>query len=182
MPGPGGRADEFAGAALRVVARGGLQAVSVRTVAAEAGWSAGALQKVFPTKEDLLRAAVDLMDRRVRDRTGGTTPTGDPVEDLAALVEETLPLDAHRREESLVWTAFALEGARTPWIADVLRTQDDTVTADLAPLVGEDVARAVTALADGFAVRLLYDPGAADAVRAALRTALTALLTGTTPP
>ncbi|WP_432536690.1 TetR/AcrR family transcriptional regulator [Kineococcus arenarius] len=181
MPGPGGRTEEFADAALRLVARGGLQAVSVRTVAAEAGWSAGALQKVFATKEDLLRAAVDLMDRRVQERLHHLPLTGAPVDDLLALVEETLPLDERRRDEALVWTAFSLEAARTPWIAEVLHAQTAAVLHDLTGLLGGDAAaartaQAVVALADGFAVRLLHSPEAVPAAREALRASLRTLL------
>ena len=50
------RQAEFADAALRLVARDGLSAVTFRSLAAEAGMSLGAVQKAFPSKEQLLRA------------------------------------------------------------------------------------------------------------------------------
>lgn len=179
------RPADFAAAALRLTARGGLEAVSIRTVAAEAGWSAGALQKVFATKEDLLAAAVDLMSQRVIDRMAGLEATGEVVADLAALVRETLPLDRTRRDEALVWTAVAGRAATVDWMADVLRAQDAAVLTELTEAVRQArpsepapsaVADAVVALADGWTVRLLYAPEIAPAALTALDRALELLL------
>lgn len=179
------RRTEFADAALRLVARGGLEAVSIRTVAAEAGWSAGALQKTLGTKDELLTAAVERMTERVGARMAALPQTGDLATDVAALVQETLPLDAVRREEGLVWTAVAGRAATVPWMADVLRDQDATVLGWLTGAVGHArpdepdpaaVASTVVALADGWTTRLLYAPEAADEVLRALDRALALLL------
>ncbi len=179
------RQTQFADAVLRLVAQGGLEAVSIRTVAAEAGWSAGALQKVFASKDELLAAAVQRMTEQVGARMAGLPETGDLAVDLAALVRETLPLDPGRRQEALVWTAVAGRAATVGWMADVLRAQDAEVlgwlTATVAAARPDEpapgaVAAAVVALADGWTTRLLYAPEAADGVLAALDRALELLL------
>lgn len=57
--GPDDRREQLLQAALRVAARGGTKTVSLTDLTAEAGVSAGLLYHYFPTKEDLLRVAVD---------------------------------------------------------------------------------------------------------------------------
>lgn len=52
------RIAEFAEAALRIVARDGLAAVSFRAVATESGWSLGAVQRAFASNHDLLAATL----------------------------------------------------------------------------------------------------------------------------
>ncbi|MGB3635817.1 MAG: TetR family transcriptional regulator, partial [Rubrobacteraceae bacterium] len=60
------RRRELAEAVWRVILRDGVEGVSVRNVAAEAGWSTGALRHYVGTKEDLLASATQLLDERVR--------------------------------------------------------------------------------------------------------------------
>lgn len=179
------RQDEFAAAALRLVAARGLEAVSVRSVAREAGWSAGAVQKAFPTKQALVVAAVSLMSRRVNARMAALPVTGNLTTDIAALARETLPLDERRREEALVWSAVAGRAAYETWMADVLVEQDHTVLGALTEAIGVQcpkepdpaaVASAVVALADGWCIRLLYDRTDVPQVERALDRSLALLL------
>src|ERR1035437_2330873 len=101
------RIEEFADATLRVVVRDGLAGVSYRSVAAESGWSLGAVQKAFPTKRQLLGAAL----RRTRSLVPaqiGTAPGRPTLRSwLVELVLRTLPLDEQRRRVVLVGMAFA---------------------------------------------------------------------------
>jgi AcrR family transcriptional regulator len=53
------RGRQFVAAARAVMARGGVAAASLRSVAAEAEVPLGTLQYVFPTKERLLRAVIE---------------------------------------------------------------------------------------------------------------------------
>lgn len=179
------RQTDFADATLRLVARGGLEAVSIRTVAAEAGWSAGALQKAYRSKEELLTAAVHRMSEQVGARMAALPVTGDLAVDVTALVQETLPLDARRREEALVWAAVAGRAATVPWMADILSRQDNMVLGWLSAAIAEArpeepdpsaVAEAVVALADGWTIRLLYAPVAQSEVRRGLDRAMALLL------
>jgi len=62
------RREEIAEALWRVVRRDGIRAASVRTIAAEAGWSAGAVRYYFPDQDGLLSFAMDLVSRRVTER------------------------------------------------------------------------------------------------------------------
>ncbi|GAA4606184.1 AcrR family transcriptional regulator [Actinoplanes octamycinicus] len=177
-------------ALLALVAEAGLDQVSVRTVAARAGRSPGAVQKYFRTKEEMLRLALDLAGERTEQRMRAVDRSGPPHQVLRRLIDATLPLDAERRAEALVWTAFATFAAHHPPFAEALREIDQAITADLARwldagradgtlLVHGDpqrVADAIVALSDGIAARLLYHPEAADSLLAALDTTLAALL------
>ena len=175
--------DVFAASVLNLIVRGGIQAVSVRTVASDSGWSVGALQKTFPTKEALLRAAVDLVVSRAEARMDAVAFEGDVVDYLVRTIEETLPLDQLRREEAIAWNAFAAEAVHTPWIAEILIEQDQRTSAHLGEALRslgtsqpEVAAAAIIAVSDGFALRLLYDPNLTEEFRAALRPIITHLL------
>jgi AcrR family transcriptional regulator len=101
------RRRELAGAVWRVILRGGVEGVSVREVAAEAGWSTGSLRHYFKTKEELLASAARLLEerviRRLRERTSGLPPR----EAVRAALCQVLPLDEERRVEGRIWFAYA---------------------------------------------------------------------------
>ena len=90
-----------------LASREGLEAVTVRRVAEEAGWSTGALVHYFADKEELLLFAF----RTVADRVGrrlaqAAERTSEPLELARAQLVEGLPLDAERQAEVRVWFAF----------------------------------------------------------------------------
>jgi len=100
------RREEIAEALWRVVRRDGIRAASVRTIAAEAGWSAGAVRYYFPDQDGLLSFAMDLVSRRVTDRVSAIEPKGSVETIVLRYLDEVLPLDAERRAEFDVWLAF----------------------------------------------------------------------------
>lgn len=184
------RADEFAAAALRIVSGEGIEELSVRRVAAEAGWSAGALQKAFPTKDALLDAALDLAVRRAEARMDRVPANGSVAEQITAMAAETLPLDRERRAEGLVWAAFCLRAAHRPTMAAVVIEHDRSVLVAIeealaaarrsgvvrGDLDAPAVAHAIVAVTDGMATRLLYDPSVQATLVAALRVTVARLI------
>ncbi|WP_159944465.1 MULTISPECIES: TetR/AcrR family transcriptional regulator [unclassified Nocardiopsis] len=108
------RRRELAEALWRVIAESGPEAVSIRSVAAEAGWSPGALRHYFATREDLLVFAVNLSEERVTRRIAELRRTQSPhtplLEQVAAYAEQLLPLDPVRRAEYRAWESAALLG------------------------------------------------------------------------
>lgn len=112
------RRRELAEALWRVIVASGPQAVSIRTVAAEAGLSAGALRHYFQTREELLIFAMDLSEERVVRRMQEYSRTLDPemplVERVAGFAEHMLPLDEARRAEFRAWEAAGALGERDP--------------------------------------------------------------------
>ncbi|MCO1576027.1 TetR family transcriptional regulator C-terminal domain-containing protein [Crossiella sp. SN42] len=180
----GQRRRMIAEALLRLVARDGIETVSVRTVAAEAGMSAGAVQKYFATKEEIFEFALELTGERLERRWATLSADGDYLTLLRDLLLETLPLDAERRAEMIIVTAFTARAAvRADWserlhandrdmrtaTAAYLRIAQEAgqVRADLPVLTLADL---LLALSDGFALRLLHlplgAPGSADLLTA----------------
>jgi TetR/AcrR family transcriptional regulator, transcriptional repressor of bet genes len=171
------RREELAAAVWRLASRDGLDAVTIRGVSAEAGWSTGALHHYFSDKEELLLFAF----RTVADRVGRRVATArkesrDPLELARALLAIGLPLDDERRDETRVWFAFlGLALTRPPlaraqrlaydaWrriVADALR--DAQEQGDIEQDVDvEREAAALVALVDGLAVQASFDPGCLD--------------------
>ncbi len=112
------RRRELAEAVWRVILRDGVEGVSVRNVAAEAGWSTGALRHYVGTKEDLLASATQLLEERVRSRFETGRYDGAPREVVRGLLCEVLPLDEERRTEGALWFAFAARSLVDPRIAE----------------------------------------------------------------
>jgi AcrR family transcriptional regulator len=103
------RREEIARALWRVVRRDGIRAASVRTVAAEAGWSAGAVRYYFPDQDGLVNFAMDLVSRRVEERIGAIEPKGTATETALRYLEEVIPLDTERQAEFDVWLSFTAQ-------------------------------------------------------------------------
>src|SRR5256885_2732805 len=102
------RRRRIAEALLRLAGRDGLDAVSLRHVAAEAAVSMGQVQHYFATKGEMLRFALDVVSERVADRIGrrvaALTDDGrdDPYTLVRTMLAELLPLDEERRLEAYV--------------------------------------------------------------------------------
>ncbi|MGF1473350.1 MAG: TetR/AcrR family transcriptional regulator [Rubrobacteraceae bacterium] len=108
----------MAEAVWRVILRDGVEGVSVRNVAAEAGWSTGALRHYVATKEALLASATQLLEERVRERFETRRYDGTPREVVRGVLCEVLPLDEERRTEGALWFAFAARSLVDPRIAE----------------------------------------------------------------
>jgi AcrR family transcriptional regulator len=108
------RRRELAEAVWRVIRRNGVDGASVRTVAHEAGWSAGALRHYFKTQSELLDFAIELAAEQIRDRVGALELADDPRRAAEQLLSELLPLDDERRAENEVWLAFTARALIDP--------------------------------------------------------------------
>ena len=110
---------KFAAATMRLIARHGIEGVTMRAVAGEAGLSYGSLFHYFESKDDLLMHAVrhsmELQTRRVNEFQ-------DQFAGLAAL-EQLLCDDAVADEASrdawMVWLTFLYKAAKQPEYARV---------------------------------------------------------------
>lgn len=115
------RREEIAAALARLIVRVGVEGASVRAVAAEAGWSMGAVRYYFSTQEELVRFAVSLQLERLPERLRAIHDATPPGQARARrLVEELLPLDDERLAEARIWLA-ALDRSRIDPALDDLR-------------------------------------------------------------
>jgi AcrR family transcriptional regulator len=174
------RRAELAAAVWRLASRDGLGAVTMRGVAAEAGWSTGALGHYFADKEELLVFAFETVADRVGKRVvKAAERTRDPLELVRAQLAEGLAIDAERRAEVRVWFAFLGLAETRPRLAkagrDAYRLWRDRVvktlvTAQRQGLVDESIdpareAAALIALVDGLAIQASFDGRAIPATR-----------------
>ncbi|MEU6127550.1 TetR family transcriptional regulator C-terminal domain-containing protein [Saccharopolyspora sp. NPDC047091] len=164
------RRRQIAEALLRLAGRGGVEAVNLRDVAAEAGISMGSVQHYFRSKEQMLHHAVahvnDRAAARIRDRLGSTDA---PRAVVRTVLLEMLALSPESREEYLVSVSFFLRALAEPelaavyrrwwpqleqWITDLLRAAQDAgeLAAELDP---STEARILLAVPDGLSVGLL---------------------------
>ncbi|MFB4313940.1 TetR/AcrR family transcriptional regulator [Actinomadura sp. 21ATH] len=128
------RRRDIADALFRIAAREGLDGVSMRTVAAEAGLSLGAVQRHFQTKDQMLRFAFDQAVHAARDRLAEIRPqSGGQTfpEALRQALLAFLPADDRRLAEARVWAAFYAEAAVQPSFAASLAALDDEARANL---------------------------------------------------
>ena len=118
------RRRELAAALRRVVSRGGVESASIRAVAAEAGWSLGAVQYYFSTRDELLLFAGRQLQADAEARIAGIIKAAEAGRALAErssaldvalrLCEEALPIDKRHRSEQLLWLALMMRSARDP--------------------------------------------------------------------
>ncbi|HEX2104932.1 MAG TPA: TetR family transcriptional regulator C-terminal domain-containing protein [Solirubrobacteraceae bacterium] len=161
------RRAEVAAAVWRVVSSEGLDAVTVRRVAAETGMSTSVVSHYFAGKDELLRLAFRLVVDRGRARAEAEARVAGGGR-ARALLATGLPLDAARRTEARIWFSFlGLALTRPDLAADqraAYRAWRGAVAAALrveglrAGLDAEAEAAALIALVDGLAVQAAFEP------------------------
>jgi AcrR family transcriptional regulator len=146
-------------ALLRVAAKHGIEAVSLRHVAAEAGVTSGMVQHYFSTKDEMMAfAMVEVRKRhaaRIAEAVGRLGPSPSPRDLVRTILAEVLPLDEPRRADGRVVLAFLAYAAVRPDAATLLR--DDTQW-----ILGF-VADQIRAAQDAGAARIALDPAPAAA-------------------
>lgn len=105
------RREQIAEAVWALASRGGLHAATMRAVAQECGLSVGAIQHSFPSQAQLQRFSMSLLASRAKSRIDHLAEerNDSPLEQVAALLEQVLPLDEERLMEARVWAMFTVE-------------------------------------------------------------------------
>lgn len=99
--------SEFIDASIEVISEQGLGAATMRRVAQQAGCTTGALTHYFANRHDLLVQTLRAVHDNAADRmTAAVDKTPLPVDQLRAVILESLPLDDARLMEWRVWLAF----------------------------------------------------------------------------
>ena len=102
---------KFAAAALRLVARDGLEGFTMRAVAAESGLSYGSLFHYFESKDELLMHAIRQSTSEQTRRVNGFTVRYRGLKALEQLMCDDALVDEGSRDEWLVWLAFLYKAA-----------------------------------------------------------------------
>jgi len=160
------RRDEVAAVALRVLADRGLDA-GLRDVAHAGGWSTSVVTHYFADKRELLehtlRRTLEASAARIEARVAAGQAR------LGAILEETLPLDARRKQQWRLFIAFWGRAVHDPDLEDVQRRRHARFRAALAEALAEAFAegdrhdpdleaRRLFALLDGLAVQAAFEP------------------------
>lgn len=160
------RRRELAAAVWRVLARGGVEEMSIRAVAAESGWSSGALRHYFGTRAELLAFACEEVIAQVTERLRRLEPSGDLRSAVGQVLLETMPVDAGRHAEASIAFAFLALGIADPALARVQKLQFTgmyelclRLVRQLVPDPGrtthETLGRHLHAVVDGLTVHVL---------------------------
>lgn len=162
--GPDDRRTAIVHAVWQVIARSGMGAVSMRTVATAAGVSVGRIQYWFPSKDELLRASLETMLSAAADLYGDTTEGGDDRAALWDLIGHPISRAEQARTGVSVFHQYVAAGINHPVLARMLATAKDAEEDEAARLLGRiapglddprAAARSLIATADGLAMRVL---------------------------
>ncbi len=159
-------------AAIRVLVRDGLAALSVRNVSAEAALPPSTVRYVFPSQASLREHTIGLVSARTDERIRAIPDGLDPRERAHRIVLELLPLDAERVLELEVYLALgtaaltdaALRPALDRAVDEMRRWCDEVLELLGVPAAEREYeARRLHALVDGLALHVVRlapgDPG-----------------------
>lgn len=168
------RRNQIASAILRLVGEHGLEAVSLRRVAVEAGVSTGHVQHYFRTKEEMLRFTVDSIEQRVQERfaadMAAQAGAPSPRATIRTLLLQSMPLDEERVQIGRAYLSGGLYqtavGERIRrGIAELIDAIAGMVTADGRHEDARRISQKLLAVHEGLAVLVISGTvSAADAL------------------
>jgi AcrR family transcriptional regulator len=103
--------EKFANAAIRLVARKGLEGLTMRSVASEAGLSYGSLFHYFNSKDELLMQAIRHSTAEQTRRVNEFSVRFKGLKALEHLMCDDALVEEDSRDDSLVWIAFLYKAA-----------------------------------------------------------------------
>lgn len=168
------RRAEIAGAAASLIAQGGLEAATVREIAAHSGHSKGIVEHYFDGKGELIAAALAWANERYFERAARATEGKRGLAALRARLGATIPNNAALRDEWKVrlvfWSMAAIDSdlqrqqAKRTRDAITHFAQDLEDAKQVREIVGrgsvEPAARQVLFAATGLSCAILHNPRA----------------------
>ena len=159
------RRADIGWAVARLIAAEGIQAVSVRAVAAESGYQPSTLRHYFPLADEMTAHALVLISQRQQQRLSAKSWPEDPRLAIREAWCEALPLDEDRRIEAQVWFASSIT-ARSDSARQALASINEGLDRLCANTIevytgraGDASARtALRAVTDGLALNGVIDP------------------------
>lgn len=189
------RRQALAEAVVRIASGRGLQAVSMREVATEAGVSLRVVQYYFHSKDELLTGTLrhlgEQLALRVRQRVAAVSTTPTPTQVLQGALAAIIPTDDQSRQIMMAYTAFynytlahpglATDGLRyAQALEDFLaeRIHEAQAAGEMRPDIDpHHASAALFALTNGLSLSVLVGQRAGDAAVAILNRHLDGLLT-----
>jgi AcrR family transcriptional regulator len=184
------RRDAVVVAARRLIAAGGLDAVTFRNLARALDCSTTSISHYFPTMKDVLvatyRETADIAaaKREAAIRDGGR--------DVLAVLERTLPLGDAQADDWKIWLCFWTAALFDPAMAEEQKVRSRATGEQIARLLLgaghparglRELANAIMTAIYGIAVQAIFDPEEwpAEAQRRALRKTLGQLMERQSP-
>ena len=167
-----GTAAVIADAAIRVMVSQGLDALSVRNVATEAGVAPGTVQYQMGKRDDIIAKAFVRSLQRQESRALTQTDATDFHAVFHGRLAELLPIGPVQREDSAVWVIVGAAASTREWLADLYDAEVTKFRARVSEgleaaqrfgklargLSPEQGARLVTALVNGLTIDYLNAP------------------------
>lgn len=159
------RLDAIAGAVRRVLERDGVEETTMRNVAAELGSTTGLLTHWVPDRAGLLHLALVATCDETSARAAAVLARRP--NDLAAALDEYLPIDEARRGEMKVWLGFWALALSDPVLQHEHRDRyrefrsdfvQHLTTLGVAPADARRATDYVMTAIDGVAVEAMFDP------------------------
>ena len=133
------RRQQIAGALLEVTASHGLEGVSLRQVAAQAGVTSGMVQHYFASKDTMIgfamRTARTRYEARMTAALEGLGVDAEPRAVVTGLLATMLPVDDQQRQDARTALAFQSYAATRPAVAEGLLTGEAQLRSFLASLL-----------------------------------------------
>jgi AcrR family transcriptional regulator len=115
------RREELVRAAWRVIAERGIDEVTIREIAREAGYSSGVLAHYFENKDDLLAHASRMSHELIYRRYEAEVDTPLSRDALREVLMDNLPLDAQRDLETRIEMSFWARSLRNASLSGIQR-------------------------------------------------------------
>lgn len=176
------RKERIAEAVWSLASKGGLRAATMRAVAKECGLSVGAIQHSFPSQAQLQRFSMSLLVSRANSRIDRLAEErcDNPMEKVAVLLEQILPLDEERMMEARVWGMLTMEAlvdsALEPYSSEMRDMMESLCRNCLLFLRSHGLisgkadistrALSLSAVLDGLAIRILAKPTSEEIAKA----------------
>ena len=184
------RRRRIAGVAVDLISREGIQAATIRRIAAEVGFSTTVVTHYFAEKQELLRWTYRVLTEEGHARLEKAL-SPDPTDLLQALLAMSAIDEASIRLWR-VFVAFCDEAARDPVFAGEQRLHTDLAIERIAGLIraryGERddigaVSRLLNGLVQGISIQVVVDPArwSPDQIRSALEAQVRMLLGSPAP-
>ncbi|MCZ6458248.1 MAG: TetR family transcriptional regulator C-terminal domain-containing protein [Gammaproteobacteria bacterium] len=163
------RRRELVAASWDVISREGLEALTLRKVAAAADCTTGRIAHYFDGREELLLAALSSAYAAAEARMVRIERSSRSAEDrLRGVIHEALPLNAERLKEWRVWLVFWAAAATNDDLAQEntrryvawQRMLARLITEHAGPVNAQNLAFALVAMIDGIGVRTSLSPDA----------------------